>query len=259
LEPPQQQRIYVPLPLSLSKPSGDSVHEVFLTWKHEDSAQQKILDLLDRTAINVEMAYSFHDLPSDRFVGIFFCDFSSSKVPLEGLAEELKKLPFVVDAHSADMSGSIFEKFSFPPVIMNKHRVMIMRAEPLLRVERRLRERLGTAGTVMLYEEGKIYAKDVIRHYMEFIPNASKEALLENLKDGLRATGFGIFRFDRISEGYLVKIEHPPLLQDVASMETGFLRGIAAGVIESLFFNVIGVRDTNYIAATDTLTFKLLR
>lgn len=157
------------------------------------------------------------------------------------------------------MGDSLFDKFYFPPTILNNSRVMIMRLSPLLKIERRLRERLGDVGTVIMFEEGKSYAREVLSEYRSMLPAEDPQVILRNVIDGLRVMGWGLFEFRQYSAGFNVVIKHPPMLKDSGPAETSFLRGLAAGIVESLFFKVVGVRDATYDTVRDTLSFVLLR
>ncbi len=59
------------------------------------------------------------------------------------------------------------------------------------------------------------------------------EAFHENVKDGLRVTGWGIFDFNELSDGLVVVIE-PPHIDDKEYDENRFFFGVVAGVTEKL-------------------------
>ena len=114
-----------------------------------------------------------------------------------------------------------------------RERVIIMRLSPLLNIERRLHEELGSAGSEIMFNEGEGYAIETIGQYRTVLGSVSTEVLLENVTDGLRATGWGLFEFKESKEGYEVTVRDAPMLGSTTE-PSRFLCGIIAGILETV-------------------------
>jgi hypothetical protein len=254
-----EDRKYYPDHLAFTRPSGDMLHEFLVVWKKQEDSLVTLFKLLHDSGADILLAHTTRDGEQDSNITSLFLDFTKASFSPAALKDEIAKLPNVTEVDFVNMNGSIFDKFYFPPTIFNNSRVLVMRLSPLLKIERRLRERLGTAGTIIMFEEGKSYAKEVLFEYKASLQTEDKQLILSNVVDGLRATGWGLFEFRQYSAGFNVVVKHPPVLNDPGPAESSFIRGMAAGIIESLFFKVVGVRDASYDHSKDTLSFVLLR
>jgi hypothetical protein len=132
-----------------------------------------------------------------------------------------------------------------------------MRTEPLLEVEKHLVEVLGSAGDTVMFVEGKTYASKTWMHLKNALPNASHEELLQNVMDGLRATGWGLFEFRSEQNLFHVSIRNPPKLENLKTSQSLFVRGIAVGTVESLYGVKVAVRDASYDNQSDTVRLTL--
>jgi hypothetical protein len=140
----------------------------------------------------------------------------------------------VQSAEVASTENSLFDKFLFPPTVWGRHRVLIMRMDPLFNIENNLTHELGTAGMAIMFREGEAYAAETLRQYRQVLGSVTQESLLENVKDGLRATGWGIFDFKTTKDGYDVAIQDAPMIEAMKE-PSRFLCGIVAGIVESVY------------------------
>jgi hypothetical protein len=109
-----------------------------------------------------------------------------------------------------------------------------MRLDPLLNIENRLDQELGSAGSAIMFREGEGYAVETLNQYRQVLGSVSQESLLDNVKDGLRATGWGIFDFKTTKDGYEVAVQEAPLIKGMPE-PSRFLCGIIAGIVESVY------------------------
>ena len=157
------------------------------------------------------------------------------------------------------MKGRLFDKFLFPTVIMNKDRVILMRVEALLRMEKSLLDKMGSVGAVMMFNEGKVYGDEALKQYRIALPNATTEILAENIIDGLRATGWGLFQFRKMEDGFEVTVIDPPILENSDYRENRFYYGAAASVLEGLYGRELAMEKSSLDLKNKKLTFKLRR
>lgn len=245
--------------LSLSRPVGEDVFEFLIVTRDQIGVTSKITGEIARHNIDILTIDGAYDPGIERFVFTLFCDFAKADCTPDLLMEELRKFDFVTKIDYASAKGRLFDRFYFPMRIMAKHRAILMRVSPFLKVERRLREALGSAGDAVLFEEGKTYAHETFVHLRNALPHASLEEMLQNVVDGLRATGWGLFEFRRERDVFHVSIRNPPMIeeQETETHHSMFVSGVATGATESLYGLELVVRNANYDKGMDTLKFTL--
>lgn len=242
---------------SLSKPLGEAVFELLIVTRDQVGATSKITGEIARHNIDILSINGANDADIERFVLTIFCDFAKADCKVEQIVGELRKFPFVTKAEYVNAKSRLFDRFHFPIRIMDKHRAILMRVDPLLRVQKHLQEHLGSAGESIMFEEGQSYARETWLQYKKAVPNANHEEILENVKDGLRATGWGLFEFQETQNAFQVTIRNPPRLEDNERFQSRFLYGITASVIEALYEFKVKVDSANYDKQSDILTLTL--
>ena len=150
----------------------------------------------------------------------------------------------------------MFDKFLFPVVIQGKNRVLIMRLSPLLNIEKRLTDELGSAGGAIMFREGEGYAAETLRQYRAALGNVRAELLLETVKDGLRATGWGLFEFRAMRDGYEATVDEAPLLEG-STEPSRFLCGIVAGIVESVFSVRVKIVQSTVDSRTQRVSVRM--
>jgi hypothetical protein len=225
---------YFPRNLSVTYKPGYKVYEFLVVWQHESGSLERILDVFSRHNVKVLLTHSQVDEDTDEVVGTYYCDLTKADKPVETLRREIKGLGFVQSADYTSTEQTLFDKFLFPVTIWGRNRVLIMRLDPLLNIEKRLAQELGTAGSAIMFREGEGYAAETLNQYRAVLGRATPEILMENVKDGLRATGWGIFEFKTTKDGYDVTVNDGPLL-DGTTVPSRFLCGIIAGIVESVY------------------------
>ena len=225
---------YYPRNLSVSYKPGYKVFEFLVVWQHELGSLGRILDLFSSKGAKVLLTHSQIDEDTNAVVGTFYCDLTQAKEPVENFRKRIAGLGFVRSTEYVSTEQAMFDKFLFPLVISGRSRVLIMRLNPLLNIEKRLREELGSAGSAIMFREGEGYAAETLDQYRTVLGNIGSETLMENVKDGLRATGWGIFEFKTSNDGYEVTVQDAPLLEG-STEPSRFLCGIIAGIVESIY------------------------
>jgi hypothetical protein len=249
---------YYPKNFSLAAPAGSKIFEFVVCADDRIGITGTICQAFTNRGIRILQIYASYEKDAESFVHSFFCDFSNTETPADHVSDLIGMLPGILKVDTFSCKDRLFDQLFFPLMIMQKHRVVVLRIEPLLRVEERLAKRFGSGSAAILYEEGKTYSIETIEHYKESLP-ISQELLMKNVVDGLRATGWGLFTFSNVSsehQAYEVKITHPPINLEDSYLVSRFVVGIAAGVLESVYSTQLRVTQSNYIEKIDTLECK---
>lgn len=224
---------YFPRNIGVANPPGRDVYEFLVVWDSKADGLSQVLGVFSRHEASVLLSHSQVGEGRDTVVGMFFCELVGPGPPVETLLAAIKKLSFVSIAEYASAQSSLFERFLFPVTVWGRERVIVMRLDPLLNIENRLMRDLGSAGGAIMFREGVSYAVETIHQYKRVLGDASYDTFLENVKDGLRAMGWGLFDFKKSKDGYAVTVQDAPML--VGSSEPSrFLCGMVVGILETL-------------------------
>jgi hypothetical protein len=224
---------YLPRNLGVSTPPGDNVHEFLVVWTHELGSLAKILQVFSAHKVKVILTHSQLDEGTGTVVGTCYCDMTKADQTVEGVRKAIKDLTFVRSVDAASAESSLFDKFLFPVTVWGRERVIVMRMNPLLNIEKRLVQELGSAGSAIMFREGEGYAAETIGQYRTALGSVSTEVLLRNVVDGLRATGWGLFEFKESKDGYEVTVLDAPMLASTTE-PSRFLCGVIAGILETV-------------------------
>ena len=240
---------------SLSTPAGSNVFEFFIASDHQIGTTAKICEIFARCRAKILQMYGSFEAESNSFVYSFFCDFARANTTVEAVIRLIRNLQTTRKIDAFNCQNKLYDQAFFPLVVMQKHRVIMMRAEPLLRIEKRLGQRFATGASVIMFEEGKAYASETIEYYRQVMGSeVSSENFIGNIIDGLRATGWGLFSFaSQVDSTFELEISHPPINRKDSLFESRFVIGVAAGVLESIFSTQLRVNSSHYDAKTDTL------
>ena len=239
---------------SLSKPLGEDIFELLFVTKDQLGVISKITAEIAGHDIDILSITGANDPDIGLFVLTLFCDFAKADCTAEDIANEVRNLPFATKVDFRDAKATLYDGYHFPIKVMNKYRAILLRGVPLLEMEKHLQKLLGSAGASIMFEEGKTYAHAVMPQLLSTLPHASHEKILQNIVDGLRATGWGLFQFQKEDDAYQVSVRHPPRSEGFESM---FFRGIAVGAAELTYDSNLAVRSVDYDEETDTLKLTL--
>jgi len=232
-------------------------YELLIVASSEAGSTLEIISTFSKFNIELNKAYVYYYPEHNRRVFGAFCDFSNAKIKIDLFSKELKKLPSVVRVEYNSSKDRMFDTFFFPLTLMDKHRVILMRVDPLLNMEKSLIDRMGSAGSAIMFDEGVRYAMGTVGQYKGALSGESAEILLRNVRDGLIATGWGLFDFKETEKGYLVSIKHPPKLENGGMAENRFTVGVIVGIIQALYGGSWSVFRSHYDPSEDTLTCGL--
>ena len=260
LEHAEEGEALYPRNIGISAPGGESVYELFVLGRSRVGALKDISSLIALHKIDITSNGRYQVYPSGEFVLTAFLDFKETRATPDMLVSEIRALPFIKRAEIARPHHSIFERYLFPVTIMDKHRVIVFRIEPLLQIEKRLEEFLGSAGETIMFEMGRSYGLAIVEAYRKDMPLLEGESLIRRIAAGARVTGWGLFEFASFENDKIdVTIFEPPTAVNPKVGKSWFTYGLVAGLIEGAYGLKVGVMADSYDAESRTLRLKLSR
>lgn len=243
-------------------PQGDfsrgKLFELLVIGADQMGAFSKLSTLLSQHTVNILPSGGYYLLRPGTFIWTTFADFSKSKSPPEYVIRDLRRLSFVTEVKAKKLDGTNFDQFLFPVIYMGKFRSAIFSVEPLLGVERRLKEQFGPPGGVIMFEEGRQYVTETVRQLGEALPGVQSEILLRNVVGWLRTTGWGLFDFDDSklagSREIKVTVREPPIVVVPGLLKSDFVNGVTAGVVEAVYKRRMSLDSNSYDPKNRSLT-----
>ncbi len=246
----------IPLSFSEPRPRGGNIFE-FLVHAHDRvGTTVEILSVISKHNVNINGSYSTSTNESKTFYKTIFCEFANADCTVEQLALEIKKLPPTIDVKTANVSNAIFGKFLFPMVWRKNQRVMLLEMVPFLKAEKNLVRLLGSGGETMMFEQGRIYAKEYLAPFQEFALKG-EQPMLNNIVESFRSTGLGLLALWRYTRGFVVIVGSPPLIDD-SDFQSRFFLGIICGSLEYVYHNSLQIESTEYDKTKDELVINFL-
>lgn len=239
-----------------SKPAKPAIYEFVIVARNEAVSMSEILSVFSKFNVDPIKIYVDTYPEEDARLLNTFCDFSNAKTIAELFSNELRKLHSVIGVEFDGAKNRMFDRFFFPLVIGSRRGILI-RMDPLLNIEKRLEKRMGSGGLAIMFDEGVSYALETMEEYKAALPGADNSTLLQNVVDGLRVTGYGLFEFKKMENSYTVSIKHPPRFTNGAVSENKFTTGIVAGIMQSLFGGKWSVLRSHYDDQEDTMILVL--
>ncbi len=255
----QQTRVephhFFPRNVTLSKPAGQGITEFLVVGKDELGAVSKVMSIFADHSINFLSSYGESRDEEHNFILTFFAEVDDVESQIEILEKEISSLSFVKQVQSVKMKDRVYDQYLFP-ITAGSARVIIMRADPLLNIEKQLFDRMGSAATSIMYEEGRAYARQTTAQMLAISPNMDRDELLENSLDGLRAFGWGIFRYRKSGEVFEITATDLPFSDPRDAVRSRFVQGSGAGMIETMYGIRLRVASSNYDEADRKLSLR---
>lgn len=244
--------------IAIPTPS-DGIYECLIAGKDRVGALVEISSVIAKHGINMIGSGEYHVYSSEEFVFTMFADFSKTRCTPEQLKSELERVPIVTQVDVARPLELLFDRYLFPLTIMDKYRVVVMRAEPLLKIEDDLTKMMGSGASAMMFEVGKEYGVEVVKQYKESMSGLNSDSLMRRLKAGGQATGWGHFDFVFNGETVFASLTDPPESPNQGTKESRFLVGVLAGLVEGIYGFKWTVATSRYDKESDVLMVKLAK
>ena len=241
--------------IGISRPLGKGAYEIAVSgdFGHgiESTVMNAILDCNGKLIRQISEGEVFDNF----FVAEYFVDASNLSCSITDLVKRIESMPHVKQVHYQNREGYLYSHFIFPLTAFRRGRVIAFRADTLLRMQERLAQILGSAASTVFYEEGRSYGEAIVRNHRFLLRDTNQQLLLENLKEGARATGWGLVDFEQVEENlFRLVLKHPPLGADGQWKDTWLLYGAFAGILESVYNCKLSVDGSDYNKETDVLT-----
>lgn len=264
-EPGSLDYEYHPRLIGVGPPPGSTksgqVYEFIAMGRDEVGTLSKLNGVLNAHNLKIYSGGGYNLPEPGFFIWSGFADYSESKFKVDDTLKEIRRLGFVTHAEATRITDVVFDRYLFPVTMLGKQRIIMVRAEPFVRVEQRLMAAFGTGGAAILFDEGRNYSLEAFAQYLAMLPGASPELLLRNAIAGLRATGWGIFEVDvskLLTQGTAkVAVREPPFSAIPGLRESFFINGLACGALEAIFGAKAGVESSSYDEKTRTLRLSL--
>jgi hypothetical protein len=259
----QSKRKFYPRNIPFSKPSGNNILEFLILAKDENEAFGKTVAVFSKHNIKLLSMHGSFERETHSLILTFFAEVTGIDLMMEALDREIRALSFVKEVSWVKMAQLVYDQFLFPVKIFDKIRVIVMRADPFLRIEKHMVKTMGSSGSAIMFDEGREYAKETTRQQISLFPHVNPDVLLVNNFDGLRATGWGIFDYRKIENGFEVCAQDLPFSTsteiDSEIVESRFFVGIITGMIETLYEIKLKVQSLDYDKIKGKLKIILLK
>lgn len=226
---------FYPNNIGLLAPGGPNDYELLIVGNNgHGESQPKVLEVLINHGAKLLSAMTYLDSSRTTFTMALCADLSNLDCTVDSLQIRIRKLKFVNTAISSSMKGLLFSSLPFPLTLLDKYRIVAVGSSRMMELVKRLGEAMGTAGRKALTEEGRTFALDILSEIRNSLPEPSNEALIENAKAFLRATGWGAFNFDIRNRIGRVTVVYPPTFNGEVVSGVDFIDGIAEAICELL-------------------------
>lgn len=248
---------YYPRRIGLTKSKSAASYEILVVGRDEVGALARIANIFAEHKVNLNISIGYEDEEAGKYIQILFCDLAGADCTIEKIESDLRKVKFVNEVRSFNMSDRYHDQFLFPILNSQNKRVLFMRLDSMMKIEKQMIDRMGSAGAVIMFQEGKDYASENVEQMNKYLPPLGTELRLKFGEDSLRASGWGVFKFTKVSEGYAIHIESPPIFPD--GTESRFLVGMVAGILEKVCGGSFALEKASYDKHADTLDLLMKR
>jgi hypothetical protein len=163
------RRPYYPNNIGYLKPASEFDFEFLIIGKDIPGAPYKVINFFLSHYVRLLGIKSLVDENRKEFMLSLLCDMEDSDLPPKDLADEVrKKMQFVTCLESMEMRARMFGR-SFPLTFYDKHRAVALGSSTMIKLALRLARKTGADGPLALYEEGRLYAKEVLAQLVKFL------------------------------------------------------------------------------------------
>jgi len=227
----------------------------FLIYGRDEKAiQVQILSGLLKRGARILSQTGYVDDKSREFTLCVSCDLGEASVTPDDLVIELRRIKQVRNAMAICLKNRMFDGFLFPLTILLTNRVVSIDSNIMFHIQERMS---SEDSNIVLRDVGRDYALDIVKQVRNKMPAGfSEDAIQENVRGYLKASGWGSFTWNSETTFEKVVVIDPPIYSGKAVGDS-FLHGMAAGLVESFKKKKFMLAEEVYNQDTRSLTLML--
>lgn len=228
----------------------------FLVYgRDERGVQIQILNSLHKRGVRIISQNGYADEKNREFTLCISCDLGEVSVTPDDLVIELRRMKQVRNAMAICLKNRLFDGFLFPLTILMTNRVIAVDSNIFFLLQDKLENSEDPKSG--LRDVGHDFALDVVRQIRERMSSGfPDDAIQENVRGYLKATGWGSFTWQSETSFERVTVVDPPIYSGKA-VGNYFLHGIASGLLESFRKKKFSLAEEVYNQDTRSLTLML--
>src|SRR5579875_3516109 len=252
--------------IGFPKPKTGLVYEFYVCGKHSAPMFSDIFKILSRYKIDPFACEGYFEEQSQTFSLSFCVDLNKAKCSSDELLLEIRKIPSVSRAEKQELKDRMFNSYMHPLSVANMFNAVVVAPDPLLQIERRLSlKRDGDDKSVesIVLESGREYGRSLVQRIADVVsdgPKSDPTLLLDNVRAGFKAMGWGVidFRFEEEMVEALVREIPNPVDSTLGELnKSAFLFGLIWGVAERLTGTEMTIKEASTGRVTGILRLFL--
>lgn len=252
--------------IGFPKPKTGLVYEFYVCGKHSAPMFSDIFKILSRYKIDPFACEGYFEEQSQTFSLSFCVDLNKAKCSSDELLLEIRKIPSVSRAEKQELKDRMFNSYMHPLSVANMFNAVAIAPDPLLQIERRLSlKRDGDDKSVesIVLESGREYGRSLVQRIADVVsdgPKSDPTLLLDNVRAGFKAMGWGVidFRFEEEMVEALVREIPNPVDSTLGELnKSAFLFGLIWGVAERLTGTEMTIKEASTGRVTGILRLFL--
>jgi hypothetical protein len=248
---------YRPRAIGYREPLGKETFEFAIYGGDTSSSIVRLTDLfLEHKARLLNHRLDWNDAEKE-FSAFYMVDMAAADCSASSLAEIIRSKSEVEDVRVISRAGSIFGYSTFPIILNGMNRGALLRIENWFEMESDLIKWMGTAGESIMFREGESYGVSTCRRYADQFADKDRSLLIQNVRDGGKAAGWGItdFRLSEDRSSVLLEVKYP-VTNSKGEVTSRFFLGMLCGILEVILETRLGVQDSIYDRKTSTLRIR---
>jgi hypothetical protein len=244
-----------PRTIGYPEPLGKDAFEFAIYGGDVPSSIVRLTDqFLEHRARLLNHRLDWNDLEK-RFAAFYMVDMAAADCSSSKLAEILRSRAGVDEVRVIPRAGSIFGYSTFPIIINGVNRGVLLRVEDWLAVEGDLVRWMGSAGETIMFREGETYGKSICQRFIQLL--GGEELLPHNVKDAVKACGWGIMEYRVSDDGSTLLLEVKyPVANSSGDVTSRFFQGMLCGLLEVILDAKLNVTDSIHDRKTSTLKIR---
>jgi hypothetical protein len=253
----EDNAMYRPRMIGYPEPLGKETFEFAIYGDEAPSSIARLTDLFLEHGVRLLKHRLDWDDVEKRFAAFYLADMVGADCSSSKLGEILRSKSGVESVHVISRAGSLFGYSTFPIILNGVNRGVILRIENWFQMEDDLIKWMGTAGESIMFREGEAYGVSTCQRYVDEFTSDNHALLFQNIRDGGKATGWGILDYRLNDDRSVVFLEVKyPVTNSRGEVTSRFFLGMLCGVMEVLLNAKLSVQESIYDRNSSALKIK---